>query len=74
MADGDGDGDGGGSSSASNFVIGYLGPDLDNLNWEGGGEYLYALTVITTIGYGVSWLLAPHTAPHRCIQMHSFTC
>jgi hypothetical protein len=46
----DGDGDG---EESLGFVVGYLGPDLENLNWEGGGEYLFALTVITTIGYGV---------------------
>jgi hypothetical protein len=41
------------SLSSGGYVVGYLGPDLENLNWEGGGEYLFALTVITTIGYGV---------------------
>jgi hypothetical protein len=40
-------------SSDDSFVTGYLGPDPDYLNWEGGGEYLLALTIITTIGYGV---------------------
>jgi hypothetical protein len=35
------------------LVVGYLGPDPDYLNWKGGGEYLLALTIITTIGYGV---------------------
>jgi hypothetical protein len=34
------------------FVTGYLGADLEAMNWD-GGEYLYALTLITTIGYGV---------------------
>jgi hypothetical protein len=34
------------------FVTGYLGADLESMNWD-GGEYLYAMTLITTIGYGV---------------------
>jgi len=37
---------------ADDYVTGYLGPNLDFLNWH-GGEYLYAFTLITTIGYGV---------------------
>jgi hypothetical protein len=35
------------------FVVGYLGPNEDYYNWNSGGEFLYAFTVITTIGYGV---------------------
>jgi len=36
----------------SKYVAGYLGPNLEYLNWS-GGEYLYALALITTVGYGV---------------------
>ena len=38
--------------SGSSYVPGFLGPNLDYLNWD-GGEYLYALTLISTVGYGV---------------------
>jgi len=37
---------------ADDYVTGYLGPNLDFLNWQ-GGEYLYSFALITTVGYGV---------------------
>jgi hypothetical protein len=45
------------------FVAGYLGAELEYMSWDSGGEYLYALTVITTIGYGV---FVPSTFDGRC--------
>jgi hypothetical protein len=49
------------NQTSPGYVIGYLGPNLESLNWE-GGEFFYSLTVITTIGYGV---FVPQTANGR---------